>query len=570
MPISIISVLKPDSSAISHPGAMVRNSRTLFATSFTFLPFIVGAWASLNWTPCDPKSVQSEFPVDCAFFPIPLDYFNHSAGTGRLSLIKMNATGERKGTLFVNPGGPGVPASEVAFLGLDYMTWTGGNYDIVSWDPRGVGFDTIPSQTMCFDHSTEFHQLINGTIEDTGIEWAGNFTNSTDIATLYAQALVMEKIYQAIAQACKDAPTGDTLKYIGTASNVRDMVALADTLDGPGSPVNYWGISYGTLLGAWFVNMFPDRVGHVILDGVVNIADMALKQSYLSWGDKIHDDEKILHGFATACALAGPLACNITSEGWTGAEVLDLIGSIIDAAHVMETESRTDVVASETIRELLLDAFYEPSRWAATSGELGRFRAETADRGRAGRLETMVSGARYSKRQSSQMDGTYFAAQAIYCADSVDPDGTTMAQVLQYLVTLTMTVSPTFGALWPVDVFYCPFWSVRAVERYTGPFGKKPARPILVIGNTADPITPFTQAKQFADVMGDGATLIQQNGFGHASMAQQSKCVADIFQGYLNNDTLPAGDDTFCEVDDDQELFPGVNTREVISKLYAE
>lgn len=107
------------------------------------------------------------FPVDCAFFAIPLDYHDPSAGTGRLSLIKVNATDERKGTLFMNPGeatlharlismcgysslrtsrlgGPGV--SGVSFIaedGMMYLNKTGGNYDIVSWDPRGVGLDTM-------------------------------------------------------------------------------------------------------------------------------------------------------------------------------------------------------------------------------------------------------------------------------------------------------------------------------------------------------------------------------------------------------------------------------------------
>lgn len=105
----------------------------------------------------------------------------------------------------------------------------------------------------CSDDAS-YNSFWKGTIEVDGINWLGNFTNQTDIDTLYAQAPVMEAKYQEFAGMCLQGPNATTLQYIGTAATVRDLVGLADTVIGPDSPIFYWGLSYGTLVGAWLIN----------------------------------------------------------------------------------------------------------------------------------------------------------------------------------------------------------------------------------------------------------------------------------------------------------------------------
>ncbi|RPD70219.1 hypothetical protein L226DRAFT_616293 [Lentinus tigrinus ALCF2SS1-7] len=224
----------------------------------------------IQWGSCDP-SVVNDTSLTCGFLDVPLDYHDSSAGTARLALIKANATGERRGTVFFNPGGPG--GSGLAFLNDikdTFLGLTGGVYDIVGWDPRGVGNLTMPGEILCFDSLEEYEAFFNGTIELTGIEETGNFANASDVQALFNQAPIMQAKYEELGRRCLNSPNGKYLRYIGTAATVRDMVSIADALDGPGTPINYLGISYGTLIGSWFINMFPERVGRVVFDGVID------------------------------------------------------------------------------------------------------------------------------------------------------------------------------------------------------------------------------------------------------------------------------------------------------------
>ncbi|CAE6427837.1 unnamed protein product [Rhizoctonia solani] len=112
-----------------------------------------------------------------------------------------------------------------------------------------------------------------------------------------------------------------------------------------------------------------------------------------------------------------------------------------------------------------------------------------------------------------------------------------------------------FGPVTPkIPGTYCHRWPVRAVERYTGPWNKKLSNPILVIGNQADPITPYINAKSVADALGDSAVLVEQDDFGHSSLAMHSNCTISVLQKYFLHNKLPQKDE-FCGTN--QELFPG-------------
>ncbi|KAI0369590.1 hypothetical protein BV20DRAFT_1078332 [Pilatotrama ljubarskyi] len=520
----------------------------------------------VEWGPCDP-SLVSDPSLSCAFYNVPLDYNNNTVGTGRLALVKANATGDRLGTMFFNPGGPGV--SGVASLSSAsplLLGYTGGQYDIVSWDPRGVGSLTIPGDVYCFDDAADYETFWNGTIELTGIEMTGNFTDQADMDRLLGQAPVMQSKYDALGQRCLNHSEGRTLQYVGTAATARDLVALADAIEGPGTPVNYWGISYGTLLGSWFINSECLRVGHVILDGVVDPVAFSQIEASLGWEQELMDIDKVYEAFYTGCALAGPEGCAIASAGQSPSEVNDDIQALLQQAHDIAVKNASAPVTSGVIRSVLRPTMYFPSGWAAFvnstySGLLAQVQQESSA------LTASPVARRTSHARRSEYQAVSYGAQAILCGDSVDLRNSTMEDLFQDIIATSRNVSQMFSAAWPTVPYYCSTWPVRAVERYEGPFNKTLANPILVIGNTLDPATPFTGAKHVADLLGEQAALVRLNTFGHTTEAAPSACIGDIVHKYVVNGTLPDNDNTVCEADQDFELFPGVNVAKILAAL---
>jgi len=150
-----------------------------------------------------------------------------------------------------------------------------------------------------------------------------------------------------------------------------------------------------------------------------------------------------------------------------------------------------------------------------------------------------------------------YSPEAITGSDDFVDGDATIKDVFDVIVDITRDITPTFGAVWSLG--YSTYnWPVRSVERVPPYSPKKLKIPVLVIGNTADPITPFVSAKKTADLLGDNAFLVEQLGFGHTSLAQSSACTFGIMAGYFVNSTLPEGRSVQCPVDN-PDLFPPLN-----------
>jgi hypothetical protein len=180
------------------------------------------------------------------------------------------------------------------------------------------------------------------------------------------------------------------------------------------------------------------------------------------------------------------------------------------------------------------------------------------------------------KRQSGQ-DWPDYTYQAIACSDSIDQDNVTTQAVFDEFERVVKNVSPMckwphcdpvsqdfshilrpVGIQFPQPAHHCHRWAARSIERFTGPWNHTLKNPIIVIGNKADPATPFADASEVAGFLGDSAVLVEQDGFGHASLAQKSSCTQKIILDFFVNGVTPKGDDTICEIDADAPpLFPG-------------
>ncbi|PIL25656.1 hypothetical protein GSI_11406 [Ganoderma sinense ZZ0214-1] len=531
--------------------------------------------SSIQWGPCDPSLVANP-SLTCGFFEIPLDYHDSSAGKGRLAVIKANATGDRRGTFFVNPGGPGVSGLQALDETSELLrAQVGGGYDIVSWDPRGVGTLTIPGNVACFEDDAEYNAFWEGTVELSGIDATGNFTDPSETDALLAQADVMQQKYSELGVRCQQHSSGKYLKYMGTAATVRDLLALTDALDGSGAPVNYLGLSYGTIIGSWLVNMFPERVGRVIIDGVVDPNVFHTPAGFLGWPAQLPNSDDVYKGLVTGCALAGPDGCALASTGDGPLDVNDHIQDIFNAAHSAEAANASSPITPGIVRtQLFWPAIYIPSTWSnLTNATL----PQVAQQLNSTSLGTGNVTKRFDLRTRSlakraETSSVSYTTQAVLCGDAPDRtanNSATMKDIFDTVISTTHNVSHMFGAIWPNPIYYCALWPERAIERYMGPFNKTLANRILVIGNTYDPITPFVAAKTVAEGLGDSATLVRMNGFGHTSQAAagQSACINNIMQAYLVNNTLPEGNDTVCEVDDSFEIYPGVPTSQILANM---
>ncbi|CAE7233901.1 unnamed protein product [Rhizoctonia solani] len=524
----------------------------------------------IQWEYCDPEKSTHE----CARFEVPLDWADHSAGKASLVLARYKATKQPKlGTIFVNPGGPGESGVKLIMDGGSVISEaSGGKYDIVSWDPRGVG-QSVP-RADCFATGTEENLFWDGTIPRTGIEARGNFTNQADIDAFYDQVGEVDTLLKEIGKQCV-AYSPDTFQYIGTAATVRDMVAMHDILEASKKPINYWGMSYGTVIGIYFVNMFPDRVGQVVLDGVMDPERWANKPSR-KWDVMLESTDEAFNGFVTACATAGPSGCAIASKDSNPETVRKYVSDLIDSAYEYKRKAGPAAeFGSSDIRYTakVFKGMYSPTTWPKLAEELAEIyeylHNETSTSQTKRSLSNTKSLLDMLPRQTT--NGTdddpahIYALQGITCADTVDAGNTTTKDVFDFLVEVTRTVSPMFGPQWGDPGFFCHRWPVRAVERYTGPWNKKLANPILVIGNEADPVTPYIMAKKVADALGDSAVLIEQDDYGHVSFAMKSNCTTSALQDYFLQNKLPA-QDKLCGTN--QVLFPGPDiTKRSLNKL---
>jgi len=358
---------------------------------------------------------------------------------------------------------------------------------------------------------------------------------------------------------CELGPAGRHLQYIGTSSTVRDLVTLGDKIVGPGQPINYWGFSYGTFLGFHFINMFPDRVGRVIIDGVVDPfvwGKVELMHTLLT------DAEAAFLGFGNACASAGLGGCKLLTllhMGATGEEVKRFIEDSYDLAlKIFLTKPAEDVVNPLEIKALIFYTMYFPGGWSQIANEVLYPLIHNIHRS-AGKAN-IATGVTNLLEDEIQVNGRLLekilqqlalsqSTIAIYAADSWASDNTTTKDVYDMVVKTSREVSPMFGPMW-FPLGYSGYkWSTRSVERLPPFRHQKLRNKILILANTADPITPIVSARLVVKLLGDQAVMVEQLGFGHTTLAEYSSCTEKIVADYVMRGILPRKKETRCKVD---------------------
>ncbi|NKY09907.1 alpha/beta hydrolase [Cellulomonas hominis] len=447
----------------------------------------------LAWQPCGDD-------LECATLVVPLDYAEPDGDTIQVAVNRHAAAGDRIGSLLINPGGPGASGMDaLSGIALDrFGPEVVRRFDLVGFDPRGVSRST---PVTCVD----------GPAMDEITSTDFDFATDEGIAAA-------EDAYGAFGAACL-ANTGDVLGHVDTVSAAKDMDVLRAVLGD--ETLNYVGYSYGTQLGATYAALFPEQVGRLVLDGAL---DPTMAPEEVSKGQAV-GFENALRAYVTDCQ--GGSDCPLDGSVDAGmAQVKDLLDRARKSPLPTGTDRRlTGALAFSGIALPL----YDEQTWPYLTMGL-----DAALRG-DGSVLLQLSDAYYDRGA----DGTYTtnSTEAFWSIGCADERGTTDPAEMRAQAADIEAVAPTVGSYFGFGGAICAQWPVPEVGGLDD-YSAGGAAPIVVIGTTNDPATPYAWAESLAETLGS-ATLLTYEGEGHTAYGRSNACILDTVDAYLLDGTVP-------------------------------
>jgi len=450
---------------------------------------------TVDWTECGPD-------IECGLVQVPMDYDVTDGVTITIAVNRLKTAGSGAPDLFLNPGGPGGSGTGMLeWIKFSVSDRLSSEYNLVGFDPRGV-------------NDSDAVDCITDAEMDA---WRAQDVDTSTDAGLAAYAAEMEVYGKRCAE-----NTGELLGHLDTDNAARDLdvlravVGRTDTLD-------YLGYSYGTFLGAVYADLFTERVGRFTLDGAI---DPALSISGLGLGQAA-GFENALRTYMADCQSSAdcPFAGSVDDGLAQVRQLLDVV-----RATPLPTDDPNRPLTYPLALSGIILPMYESSIWPQLSLALdsaindndGTELLYWADLG-AGRQE----------------DGTYDdnsneAFMAINCLDY--PVEGTLADWRADAAKMTQ-VSPTLRDALAYTEITCDAWPYDSV-RTRGPIAAAGSAPILVVGTTGDPATPYQWAVSMADELEQGH-LLTWEGNGHTAYGRSNQCVTDAVDEYMITGALP-------------------------------
>ena len=446
---------------------------------------------------------------ECATLKAPLDYADPAAGDVRLAVARKKATGPGKklGSLLVNPGGPGGSAIGYlqAYAGIGYPAEVRARYDMVAVDPRGVA-------------RSEPVECLDGPDMDTYTQ-----TDATPDDARETTQLV--DAYKNFAEGC-GAHSPELLRHVSTVEAARDMDIVRAALGDP--KLNYVGASYGTFLGATYAGLFPERAGRLVLDGAM---DPSLPARRLNL-DQTAGFETAFQSFAKDCVQQPD--CPLGGKGTTPAQVgmnLKAFFGKLDAHPIPTGDADGRKLGEALATTGVIAAMYDEGSWAQLREALTSAMKENDG---AGLL--VLSDSYYERDADGRYTNLMFANAAVNCLD-LPAAFSTPEQVEKDLPTFEKA-SPVFGEGLAWASLNCAYWPVRATGEPQR-IEAKGAAPIVVVGTTRDPATPYRWAQSLSRQL-SSARLLTYEGDGHTAYGRGSACIDSTIDAYLLRGTPPA------------------------------
>ncbi|MEU6339745.1 alpha/beta hydrolase [Streptomyces sp. NPDC046977] len=444
----------------------------------------------LAWRSCDQAD-----GFQCTTMRVPLDYAHPEAGDIMVSATRKRSTGGgRLGSLQLNPGGPGASAMDYLWKAAKvYSSSVRGAYDLVAMDPRGVG------------HST---------LVDCGRGRPVSFMQSPVPPTPdRAEINAWDTMFRKTAGDC-ERHVGGLLPYVGTPDAARDMDMLRSLLGD--RRLHYAGFSYGTYLGATYAELFPSRVGRVVLDGALDPALDAFSTTL----HQARGYQVAWEAFAADCASRPD--CPVGRSLPVAARALDTLRADLDRAPLRQ--GKDDEVTGDDLTAAVVDGLRFPA-WGRLREALRGLRT-----GDTHGLQEIIAAGQETTKEGDQ------AQTAVSCLSSTIGPRLSAVRATAELPRF-LSASPQFGRAFADTLVMCTHWPVPSSQPARA-IHARGAAPILVIGTTRDPATPYPQAVALAGQLESGR-LLTRVGDGHTGYHRGNACVDRTVDRFLLRGTLP-------------------------------
>lgn len=457
----------------------------------------------LFWQPCEGE----EGDFECARLTVPLDYDDPEGQTIEIALKKRLADGTSIGDLVINPGGPGGSGIELVGSLEDFFSDALlESYDVVGFDPRGVG------------ESTAVECLTDAELDE---DRSASDSLPQDATESEIQADVTQTAQSYSAKCAANTTTPGLLENIDTVSAARDLDVLRAAL---GQDVlTYLGYSYGTYLGATYADLFPTNVGRMVLDGGV---DPSLSAAEITLG-QAEGFEMALRAFIEDCQSGD--ACPLTGDVDSG---VGQVRTFLEATRTtpVPTSDPARPLTASLAEDAIVGIMYQSESWGVLAEALDQAMLQNDG-------STLLAIADIFASRND--DGTYTGngdevIAAINCLDyPVEGDTELWAMEADEIEA----ASPTFGRSLAYSDLYCQAWGARST-RERKELHAAGAAPILVVGTTRDPATPYDWSVSLADQL-DSGRLLTWDGDGHTAYGRAGQCVTEAVDSYLLSGVMP-------------------------------
>ncbi|WP_127501643.1 alpha/beta hydrolase [Actinoplanes solisilvae] len=458
--------------------------------------------------------------AECATVRLPLHYDDPEGPTTEIAVLRVKARNQaqRVGSLFVNPGGPGGSATQFALASGSFLSDAlTARFDIVGVDPRGIG---ASENVRCFSsvrEQSEVIELLNVPFPVTAAEERDYVAGS-----------------KRLGEAC--STTGRPLTGASSTAEVaRDMEVMRRAVGD--KKLNYLGFSYGSVLGQYYANMFPDRFRALVVDGVINptawvgntrqILDQRMRSS-----DGAH---KALIEILTRCDKAGEKFC-VFAQGDPVKRFAQIANRLrTDPIEFPDGAGGTVRVTYAVFISAVLGSLYTTEAGAMVTSIAADI-AKAQEGGSTAALLQRVKAAKASRAYDFPYENGVDASSTVICTDGRHPAN---ASSWPAAVDRRDRQAPYFGRSWGWIDSQCAnsTWTVRDDDAYTGPFTRRTGNPFLIVGNYWDPATNYRGAVA-ADRLAPNASLLSSNNWGHTAYGS-GVCVTRAIDNYLLTGKTP-------------------------------